>query len=177
MALRHKMKAELPYLRLKFLEIDYNQQEKALFKKKWSRIVDTIFFENDFNNWDGKNEKINEVVKNTDAYKKNYGNIIKRYPCDRLWYMLAIQWNGKVSPCMADWDGKNSIGDLSTSTIREIWYSYALQEYRRKHLDQAYDSIELCRLCTRWGTRNMGDWLSKHREKALSIPFIEKSCK
>jgi radical SAM protein with 4Fe4S-binding SPASM domain len=170
MELKKKLHAKLPYLRLKYLDMDQNNHEIGLFKRKWETIVDTIFFEDDFNIWNGASNRVNESVVHTDAYKRNYGNLDERYPCDRLWYMLAIHWDGKVSPCVCDWDGKTIVGDLASSSLREIWYSEKMREFRGNHLNNEFDRIEMCKVCTRWGTRNMGDWLTKHKEKALLLP-------
>lgn len=176
MRLKKEMGAKLPYLKLKCMKIDQNKEEWELFNDKWAPIVDEIFMEEDFRSWDGASEKVNGAVENTDAYKKNYGNLVERYPCDRLWYMLAIQWDGKVSGCVHDWDGKDIVGDLAESSIGEIWYGEKMREFRRDHINGNYGNIDMCRNCTTWGTRNMGDWLTKNKEKALSVPDEIKDC-
>lgn len=170
MALKKKLNAKLPYLRLKCLDIDQNRHELELVKNKWGGVVDTVFFEDDFSIWNGASDKVNQAVANTEAYKKNYGNLDTRYPCDRLWYMLAIHWNGKVSPCVCDWDGETVVGDLSKTSLADIWYSDDMRKFRKFHLENKYDQIPMCKVCTRWGTRNMGEWLRDHNEKALSLP-------
>ena len=44
-------------------------------------------------------------------------------------------WDGRVSLCCADFDGRNVFGDLRTSTIAEIWNSPAYRAVRRQHLE------------------------------------------
>jgi hypothetical protein len=44
-------------------------------------------------------------------------------PCYRLWLTFTVLWDGRVSLCCADFDGRNVLGDLRTSTIQEIWNS------------------------------------------------------
>ena len=43
------------------------------------------------------------------------------YPCYRLWLTFTVLWDGRVSLCCADFDGRHVLGDLNTSSIREIW--------------------------------------------------------
>lgn len=169
MELKRKLHAKLPYLRLKFLDMDENSHEIEQFKKKWEKIVDTIFFDDVYNIWDGSSDRVNKSVVNTEAYKRHYEDLDERYPCDRLWYGLAIHCDGKVSPCVCDWDGKTVVGDLANTTLSEIWYSEKMREYRKNHLNNEFHRIEMCKDCTLWGTRNMGDWLLRHKNKALSI--------
>ena len=45
------------------------------------------------------------------------------YPCYRPWLTFTVLWDGRVSLCCADFDGRTILGDLRTSTIQEIWNS------------------------------------------------------
>lgn len=167
-SLRKKMGKKLPFIRVKFLETDRNIHEKDIFKRQWKGVADSIFFEKDLSIWDGKSDKVNKFIKSMKCYLKNYGDLPVRYPCDRLWYLLAIHWDGAVSPCVCDWNGENVIGDVKRQSIKEIWHSDILMNYRANHINGTFEKIKLCSVCTRWGTRNMGDWLTKHKERALS---------
>jgi radical SAM protein with 4Fe4S-binding SPASM domain len=68
-----------------------------------------------------------------------------RYPCYRLWQTFTVLWDGRVSLCCADYDGRNVLGDLRTSTIAAIWNSPAYRAVRRQHLDSG--GPEICRSC------------------------------
>jgi MoaA/NifB/PqqE/SkfB family radical SAM enzyme len=170
MAIKKQMKAKLPFIRVKFLETDLNAGEIDLFKQQWSKNADSIFIEKDLSIWDGKSQKVNANIKGMKSYLKNYGDLQDRYPCDRLWYLLAIQWNGKVSPCVCDWNGENAVGDANVQSLAEIWYGDSLKNYRYQHVNKTFHELSLCGTCDRWGTRHMGDWLFKFKEKALSLP-------
>jgi len=174
MAIKKQMKAKLPFVRVKFLETDLNAEEIDVFKQQWGKNADSVVIEKDLSIWDGKSQKVNTNIKGMKSYLKNYGDLKNRYPCDRLWYLLAIQWNGKVSPCVCDWNGENDVGDVNDQTLAEIWHSDALRNYRYQHVNQAYHELSLCGICDRWGTRNMGDWLLKNKERALSVPARNK---
>lgn len=174
LALKREVRLRLPFIRVKFLETDQNFRDKDLFRLQWRGIADSVFFEKDLSIWDGKSEKVNKYIKSMGCYLKHYGGLAVRYPCDRLWYLMAVQWNGIVSPCVCDWNGENGIGDIRKQRIEEIWYSDILMSYRSHHINRTFEKVRLCSVCTRWGTRNMGDWLTKHKRKALSMPQIGK---
>ena len=169
-ALKKKMKSQLPYLKVKFLETDANFHEKQIFKKLMSKVVDEVYYEKDLSTWDGTNERVNKYINGMKCYLNNYGNLVKRYPCDRLWYSLAVNWEGKVFPCVCDWNGNSSIGDANSELLGDVWYNDQLVNLRKLHLDGRFAEVGLCRECTKWGKRNMGDWLTNNKERAISRP-------
>lgn len=173
--LKKKLNSQLPYIRLKILKSDVNKDEIEDFKKKWSPIVDEVFVEDDINAWDGSNENINKIVGEDSCFKENLKGQTQRWPCDRLWYQILISQDGFVTPCVADWNGSGFIGNAKEKSIFEIWNSPELVEMRRKHLDGEFDKIAMCKNCKRWIFRNMGDWLIKHRGKALAVCKNNKS--
>ncbi len=50
-----------------------------------------------------------------------------------------------MSLCCADFDGRHVLGDLRTSTIRDIWNNEAYVATRRAHLDHGGPAI--CQAC------------------------------
>jgi hypothetical protein len=50
-----------------------------------------------------------------------------------------------VSLCCADFDGREILGDLRTSTIAEVWNNDRYREVRRAQLDHGGPSI--CQSC------------------------------
>ncbi len=40
-------------------------------------------------------------------------------------------WDGRVSLCCADFDGRTILGDLNTSTIKDIWNAEPYRKARR----------------------------------------------
>ena len=53
-------------------------------------------------------------------------------------------WDGRVSLCCADFDGRHILGDLRTSTIAEVWNCPAYRAARRQHLESG--GPEICRV-------------------------------
>jgi len=171
---KKKMNSSLPYIRIKILESDINKAEIDDFKKKWTPIVDEVYVEKDINTWNATNESVNKAVGQDSFYKKNVEGKVRRWPCDRIWYELAISQDGFVTPCIADWNGLGFIGNVKEKSIFEIWNSPELMEVRRKHLDEECGKLPMCKDCMRWISRNMGDWLVKNREKALAVHKVNR---
>ena len=67
------------------------------------------------------------------------------YPCYRPWLTFTVLWDGRVSLCCADFDGRHILGDLRTSTIAEVWNSPAYRAVRRQHLESG--GPDICRSC------------------------------
>jgi MoaA/NifB/PqqE/SkfB family radical SAM enzyme len=116
-----------PRLILSFVRQDNSADEQA-FIAEWSRIADKIHI-TDLHNWAGTLHERSNV----------------RYPCYRLWQTFTVLWDGRVSLCCADYDGRNVLGDLRVSTIAEIWNSKAYRGVRRQHLESG--GPEICRSC------------------------------
>lgn len=164
---RKKMGSSLPYIRLKILKSSVNRDEIEEFKDKWSPVVDEIYVEEDLNAWNGTNQDVNKNIKGDPLYKEKAGADDGRWPCDRLWYQLAISQDGFVSPCIADWNGTGFIGNVKNESVFDIWHSPKLKEMRRKHIDGKYGELEMCKDCQRWQLTNLKNWLKENKDKAL----------
>ncbi len=54
-------------------------------------------------------------------------------------------WDGRVSLCCADFDGKTILGDLNTHSIAEVWNAEPYRKVRREHLESG--GPDICRAC------------------------------
>lgn len=125
--LRERSGRKRPRLILSFVRQDNSADEQA-FIREWSQVADKIHI-TDLHNWAGTLHDRSNV----------------RYPCYRMWLTLTVLWDGRVSLCCADYDGRNILGDLRTSTIAEIWNNRAYRAVRRQHLESG--GPEICRTC------------------------------
>jgi radical SAM protein with 4Fe4S-binding SPASM domain len=116
-----------PRLILSFVRQDNSADEQA-FIAEWSQIADKIHI-TDLHNWAGTLNGRSDV----------------QYPCYRMWLTFTVLWDGRVSLCCADFDGRNVLGDLRTSTIAEIWNNAAYRSVRKQHLESG--GPEICRSC------------------------------
>lgn len=70
------------------------------------------------------------------------------FPCFRLWSTFTILWDGRVSVCCVDYDGKYILGDSNNTSLRQIWNNEKYTRMRFLHLKPAGYQIDLCRNCT-----------------------------
>ena len=116
-----------PKLILSFVRQNNSADEQA-FIAEWSRIADKIHI-TDLHNWAGTlNERTNV-----------------QFPCYRLWLTFTVLWDGRVSMCCADFDGRHIFGDLRTQTIAEVWNAPLYRAARKQHLESGGPAI--CRSC------------------------------
>ena len=116
-----------PKLILSFVRQNNDADEQA-FIEHWKRVADKIHI-TDLHNWAGTLHKESDV----------------NYPCYRPWLTFTVLWDGRVSLCCADFDGRVQLGDLNTSTIQEIWNAEPYRKVRREHLESG--GPEICRSC------------------------------
>jgi MoaA/NifB/PqqE/SkfB family radical SAM enzyme len=116
-----------PKLILSFVRQNNSAEEQA-FIAHWRAKADKIHV-TDLHNWAGTLNQESDV----------------RFPCYRQWLTFTVLWDGRVSLCCADFDGREILGDLRTHTIKDIWNSPAYRAVRRAHLDHGGPSI--CQSC------------------------------
>jgi hypothetical protein len=116
-----------PKLILSFVRQDNSEDERA-FIDHWRTIADKIHI-TDLHNWAGTLNRESDV----------------RFPCYRQWLTFTVLWDGRVSLCCADFDGRVVLGDMRSSSIREIWEGEGYRQVRREHLESGGPAI--CRAC------------------------------
>ena len=117
----------LPRLIMSFVRQNNSAEEQA-FIREWSQIADKIHI-TDLHNWAGTLNAKSDV----------------NFPCYRLWLTFTVLWDGRVSMCCADFDGRHVFGDLRTQSIAEVWNSPLYRAARRQHLESG--GPEICRSC------------------------------
>jgi MoaA/NifB/PqqE/SkfB family radical SAM enzyme len=116
-----------PKLILSFVRQNNSDDEQA-FIEHWRAIADKVHI-TDLHNWAGTLNTESDV----------------NYPCYRPWLTFTVLWDGRVSLCCADFDGSTILGDLNTSSIREIWNAEPYRNARRQHLESG--GPDICRAC------------------------------
>ncbi len=62
--------------------------------------------------------------------------------CTRPWVSASVLWDGRIATCCYDHEGRRILGDLRTATLREVWNSPQMRDFRHRHR-----SLEPCRAC------------------------------
>jgi MoaA/NifB/PqqE/SkfB family radical SAM enzyme len=127
LALRDAAGTTRPKLILSFVRQNNSEDERA-FIEHWRKRADKIHI-TDLHNWAGTLNQRSDV----------------NYPCYRPWLTFTALWDGRVSLCCADFDGRTILGDLRMSTIREVWNSEPYRAVRREHLQSG--GPDICRSC------------------------------
>nr|WP_165903428.1 radical SAM/SPASM domain-containing protein [Thiobaca trueperi] len=70
-----------------------------------------------------------------------------RIVCPEPFKMLAINFNGTVSPCCDDWALALIIGDITKKSIPEIWNGPELGRLRKAHLQGLRSEYAACAHC------------------------------
>jgi radical SAM protein with 4Fe4S-binding SPASM domain len=71
----------------------------------------------------------------------------ERVACPFPFYMLAVNANGVVSPCVDDWTHRAMVGDAATETLQQIWNGPRLRAFRLMHLTGERRRNEACGPC------------------------------
>ena len=153
--LKKKLRSKTPLVIVKIIHTTDTQNEIKPFVNKWKGIANFIEI-GEYHTWDGTLDSSNQF--NLDNLSKG----INRYPCTFLWYNPVILWDGRVTTCCVDYQGKGVIGDIKEGSLAEIWQGDRLQKIREAHLENRYDSIPLCSNCQFWKCEvNIEKWLRK----------------
>lgn len=147
------LKSQSPQVVWQFVVFKHNQHQVAAVKKLGKELgVDTVTIKTaqvyDF-------EQGHSLIPDIDAYsrytKKPDGTYrIKNRllnQCWRMWQGCVITWDGKVVPCCFDKDATHKLGDLSTESFEQIWFSPAYNAFRGAVL-KSRTSIDICTNCT-----------------------------
>lgn len=67
--------------------------------------------------------------------------------CWKLWHSCVITWDGSVVPCCFDKDAWHKMGNLQTTSFKELWNNQAYKDFRASVL-RSRSEIEMCNNCT-----------------------------
>jgi radical SAM protein with 4Fe4S-binding SPASM domain len=67
--------------------------------------------------------------------------------CWKMWHSCVITWDGAVVPCCFDKDAEYKLGDMKTSTFRQLWKGKKYRDFRAS-LIRSRSEIEMCKNCT-----------------------------
>jgi radical SAM protein with 4Fe4S-binding SPASM domain len=101
-------------------------------KKFWSDFVDQVAFVK-YNPWEN-------------TYCQPVNNISD--PCSDLWRRMFIWWDGKVNPCDIDFKSHLCIGNITQSSLSDLWRSSKYSELRESHRSENRAKCSPCNQCS-----------------------------
>jgi len=142
-------------IRVKIMEFDdVKTDEIEFFREKWKDVADEVQVTG-VHNWSGAIEGFAITDEQTHD----------RYPCALLWYMLAINSNGKVSICNVDYDYSGVVGDIHKQSIKEIWNGDLIKNVRVNQLNGIWEKPHVCEECVVWvSVGNIWEFLQTRNE-------------
>jgi len=122
-----------------------SEDDKNLFFETFGDHADRIFIENIAPCWpefDVK-EKLGVTIEKG-IYDQSVSSVIT---CPYIFYAISVNSDGSASLCFLDWARKLIIGDAKSNSIKEIWESEALFNYRVEHLGGNRGGSPVCAQC------------------------------
>ena len=138
-----------PFTILQFVRTIFNAQEEEKFYQKFKGAgYDFIAFR-DCHTWGGNipNYGVTQKMNSGQTEQPEPIKLGVARPCRILWNQLTVLWNGDVTPCFYDVDGKSIVGNVNKSSLAEIWNSPEMVKFRKLHLSGCYDKVTCCKNC------------------------------
>jgi len=67
--------------------------------------------------------------------------------CPLSFYTIGVNSDGHVSICTCDMWHAHIVGDINKTSLKEIWFGDAFNEFRKMHLRRERYSNEFCGGC------------------------------
>lgn len=74
--------------------------------------------------------------------------VVPSTACSRALMQIMVLWDGRVSLCCFDGEGKVILGDLNSQTIREVFNGSKALGIREAHNEGRRSTLPLCNNCT-----------------------------
>ncbi len=133
----------------KINDIGLSDFEKKKFIGDFGPISDTININplTGWNNTQGHDFTLGLGSSVTTTSYKNSPAKKNRKVCPDLFYTMAVNFNGLVSICCADWSFAALIGDVKKTSLIDIWNGKRLRQFRLLHLKGERKKIKACADC------------------------------
>ena len=101
--------------------------------------------------WKNRVDKINIIADQIRDFDVDHDKLEfdKYFICPKPFQRLAIGHTGKVHQCIADYEGKNILGDINTQTIEDVWNGGKNRLLRESFKNHTYYKInKACQQCS-----------------------------
>lgn len=145
-SVRREVRSCRPIIILQFIRTMHNADEEKDFIELFTDLSPDMISIRDCHDWAGSMDKEDFAPKNGPQIAGR-PRIGQPPPCRTLWNQVTVLWNGDVTVCCYDFDGRSVIGNLNENSMAEIWNSGRMIEYRREHLSGQFRNVECCQNC------------------------------
>ena len=138
---------------LRYVRQNGNESEFRPFKKYWERRglnVSNYEINNRAGALDGYEDR--QPVKSFlfKRARKSMGRTILKGACPHAFGIMHVLTNGDVPLCANDWHNRHLLGNVREQSIREIYNSPQMNQYRDLMEQGRFNEIEACRECSFW---------------------------
>lgn len=127
-----------PFIQINSTMTDESKEEINGFKDAWLKVADKV----GVGVTNLSRVSVPKEIKKHEAIKKVYR------PCSEVYQKLSVDWDGRVSCCCSDWDRFMTVGDITKTTLKDIWNNSEELKIFRKLLDKMkHKSLTLCSVC------------------------------
>ena len=155
-AAKQRAKSRTPRIHVRFIAMHHNEHEIDLMKDLARREGADIFTVKTLNPHgefmsDVDCQAFLPVDKGLQRFKYDPVTLARyrrrRNPCKAMWNTAILHWDGQVSTCTFDPNGRLALGDLKTQSFREIWQGTRFRQLRRQ-FRRNYRALDQCSQCT-----------------------------
>lgn len=138
---REAASRQTPAVELQLICMEENKGEVTYFRDYWKPLI-------------GRGDAVSVKPFDTfagsvfDSVDSENGERRRRVPCQQFYNRgLTILWDGRVTFCCYDFDGKYAVGDLSDSSLKEIWNSERYAALRAINARAEFPESFICSRC------------------------------
>ena len=121
-------------------------EKREKFVSIFGNICDKIMIENVSPTWPGYDELEKYFELSGKSLMENAGSKEIKV-CPFPFYQMFINSDGTVIPCCADWQQKLIMGNVTESSLVQIWNSDGYNVLQKDMLKHGKDCRELCAIC------------------------------
>ena len=142
-------RATKPFTILQFVKTIFNAKEKEAFYQKFKDAGYDFMAFRGCHTWGGNipDYGVKNLMSPTPKEKLEPNSSQPSCPCRILWNQLTVLWNGDVTPCFYDFDGKSVVGNVNKNSLAEIWNNSQMTKFRKYHLAGRYVKVTCCKYC------------------------------
>jgi radical SAM protein with 4Fe4S-binding SPASM domain len=130
---------------VKTVDSGLTEEEKEQFYSDFCGISDNCSIEQ-LHGWSASNENKDWKLGTTPTTFEGYP-LVEKIVCPLPFFMLAVNWNGHVSPCNEDFMQYAVLGDINKQSLQEIWEGEELKKFRIMHLESRRGENKSCNGC------------------------------
>ncbi len=97
--------------------------------------------------WDGIADRVNIIADQDRSHTKNKFLHDPDFICPSPWQRMVITFDGKVVQCCSDFLEGNILGDVTKTTLRQIWHGRKFEEVRTLFRNRQRLRTKPCQVC------------------------------